>query len=201
MMIPMSWKDVDPSKIHRLFYPQVPVLITAEFEGRVAGMPAIWCMPLSFTPPLVGVAISPEHETHKIITGARAFTLNWMNFSFARQVGELGETSAKEQVNKLSSVGFETVRGPKTMQPLIREASACLECRLSEKHIIGTHELLVGEVVSASANADFADYWDFSKYNPLLYAGTLDREGKSWVFKSGRGETVIIPLKHGSQGP
>ncbi len=96
----MPWRDAEPSKVHRLFYPQVPVIITAEFKGRVGGMPAIWCMPLSFNPPLVGVAVGPEHETHKIIRSAGAFDVNWLNFTYAKQVGELGETSAKEYGNK-----------------------------------------------------------------------------------------------------
>ncbi len=192
----MPWKDVDPSRVHRLFYPQVPVVITAEFEGRVGGMPAIWCMPLSFTPPLAGVAVATEHETHKIITGAGAFAVNWLDFSYAQQVGELGEISAKQYGDKLSAVGFHTKRGPRTAQPLIQESSACLECRLREKHAVGTHDLLVGEIVAASANDDFNDYWDFSKYNPLLYAGTVNGKQKSWVFKSGRGETLTVPLKH-----
>lgn len=192
----MPWKDVDTAKIHRLFYPQVPVVITAEFEGRVGGMPAIWCMPLSFNPPLVGVAVAPEHETYRIITGAQAFVMNWLNFSYAAQVGELGETSAKAQPNKLSMVGFTMTKGRKTSQPLIQEASAIMECRLSEKHRTGTHELMVGEVVSASANDEFDDYWDFSRYNPLLYAGTVNGKGKSWLFKSGRGEILTVPLKH-----
>ncbi len=192
----MPWKDVDPAKVHRLFYPQVPIVITAEFEGQIGGMPAIWCMPLSFNPPLVGVAIAPDHETYRMITGARAFGMNWLNFSYAAQVGELGETSAKGVRNKLTAVGFTTIKGRKTSQPLIQEASAVLECRLSEKHRTGTHELVVGEVVTALANDNFDDYWDFSKYNPLLYAGTVDGTGKRWVFKSGRGETVAVPLKH-----
>ncbi len=192
----MAWKDVDPAKVHRLFYPQVPVVITAEFEGRVGGMPAIWCMPLSFKPPLVGVAVEPEHETYKMIESAQAFGANWLDFSYAEQVGELGETSAKGCENKLSAVGFRTIRGPRTSQPLIQEASAYLKCRMCEKHRTGTHELLVGEVVTATANSHFDDYWDFSKYNPLLYSGTADGTVKSWVFKSGRGETVTVPLKH-----
>ncbi len=192
----MAWKDVDPAKVHRLFYPQVPAVITAEFDGRIGGMPAIWCMPLSFNPPIVGVAIAPEHETWRIIANAQAFGVNWMNFSYAKQVGQLGETSARESQNKLSAVGFRTTRGPRTAQPLIQEASAFLECRLSERHMIGTHELLVGSVVTASANDHFEDYWDFSKYNPLLYAGTAEGKDKSWVFKSTRGETVTVPLKH-----
>jgi flavin reductase (DIM6/NTAB) family NADH-FMN oxidoreductase RutF len=192
----MLRKDVDPAKIHRLFYPQVPVIITAEHGGLIGGMPAIWCMPLSFKPPLVGVAVAPEHETYRIITGARAFGMNWLNFSYAAQVGELGETSAKDVKNKLAAAGFTVTKGEKTSQPLIQEASAVLECQLSETHHTGTHELLIGEVVGAFASDGFHDYWDFSKYNPLLYAGTVNGKGKSWVFKSIRGESAEVLLKH-----
>lgn len=192
----MPWKDVDLARVHRLFYPQVPVVISSEFDGRVGGMPAIWCMPLSFNPPLVGVAIAPEHETYRIITGARAFGINWLSFSHAGQVCELGETSAKAYTNKLSAAGFKTIKGKRTSQPLIQEASAALECRLNETHRTGTHELVVGEVVNAMANSDFVDYWNLSRYNPLLYAGTVNGKEKSWVFRSGRGKSVEVPLRH-----
>ncbi len=125
-MITMSWKSVERAKIHRLFYPQVPVVITTEFQGRIGGMPAIWCMPLSFNPPLVGVAIAPEHATYEMLVGAQAFGVNWLNFSFTKQVGELGEESAKGVRDKLSAVGLRIVKGNMTGQPLIRECGRSL---------------------------------------------------------------------------
>jgi len=195
-MIALPWKDIEPAKIHRLFYPQVPVVITTEFQGHTGGMPAIWCMPLSFNPPLVGVAIAPEHATYEMLIGAQAFGVNWLNFSFAKQVGELGANSAKEVTDKLSAVGLRIVKGNLTGQPLIRDAEGALECRLHEQHRIGTHELVVGEVVAALATESFTEYWDFSKYNPILYAGTVSDGGKCWVFRSGIGEKAVVPLKH-----
>ena len=195
-MIALPWRTVEPAKIHRMFYPQVPVVITTEFQGHIGGMPAIWCMPLSFNPPLIGVAIAPEHATYKMLIGAQAFGVNWLNFSLAKQVGDLGETSAEGIRDKLSAAGLTTVKGKLTGQPVILDAEGFLECRLHERHRIGTHELVVGEVVAASAAESFTDYWDFSKYNPMLYAGTTDIGGKSWVFRSGTGEKAIVPLKH-----
>ena len=195
-MIALPWRTVEPAKIHRMFYPQVPVVITTEFQGHIGGIPAIWCMPLSFNPPLIGVAIAPEHATYEMLIGAQAFGVNWLNFSFAKQVGELGENSAKEVTDKLSAVGLRIVKGNLTGQPLIRDAEAALECRLHEQHRIGTHELVVGEVVAASATENFTEYWDFSKYNPILYAGTVNSGGKCWVFRSGTGERAVVPLKH-----
>jgi flavin reductase (DIM6/NTAB) family NADH-FMN oxidoreductase RutF len=79
---------------------------------------------------------------------------------------------------------------------MIRDAEGVLECRLHERHRIGTHELIVGEVVAASATENFTEYWDFSKYKPILYAGTEDVGRKCWVFRSGIGEKTIVPLKH-----
>lgn len=192
----MLWKAVDPSKVHRLLYPQVPVVVTAEAEGRIGGMAAIWCVPLSFKPVLVGVAVARDHETSRIISAAGAFGVNWLEFTYAERVGELGETSAKTQSNKLAAVGLKTIRGHVTSQPLIEEASACLECRVVERHRVGTHDFLIGEVAAASANAHFSDYWDFTSYNPLLYAGTVDVERRNSVFRSIRGESLIVPLKH-----
>ncbi len=171
-------------------------MITTEFQGHIGGMPAIWCMSLSFNPPLVGVAIAPEHATYEMLIGARAFGVNWLNFSFAKQVGELGENSANVVRDKLSAVGLRVLKGNTTGQPLIRDAEAVLECRIHERHRIGTHELVVGEVVAASATESFTEYWDFSKYNPILYAGTVNIGGKSWVFRSGSGERAVVPLKH-----
>lgn len=140
--------------------------------------------------------MAPEHETYRIITGARAFGMNWVDFSYATQVAELGETSARALKNKLAAAGFTVTKGEKTSQPLIQEASAVLECQLTETHHTGSHEFLIGKVVAAFANAGFHDYWDFSKYNPLLYAGTVQGKGKNWVFKSIRGESVEVLLRH-----
>jgi flavin reductase (DIM6/NTAB) family NADH-FMN oxidoreductase RutF len=111
---------------------------------------------LNTNPPLVGVAISPEHATYKLLIGAQAFRVNWLNFSFAKQVGELGETSAKGVTDKLSAVGLEVVKRTLTGQPLIRDADGVLEFCLHERYQTGTHELVVGEVVAASATESFS---------------------------------------------
>jgi flavin reductase (DIM6/NTAB) family NADH-FMN oxidoreductase RutF len=192
----MIWNRVDLAKVHRLFYPQVSVVIMVEANGHVGAMPAIWCMPLSFNPPLIGIALAPEHETCNMIRKTRAFTINWLDYSHARQVGELGEISGREFADKLAAVKLTTVKGKGNSQPLIQQASAVLECQVREERRTGTHELITGEIVEAYAADCFRDYWDFFKYNPLLYAGTEEKEGKSWRFMSIQGTTVRMPFKH-----
>jgi len=126
----MTWNRVDRARFHRLFYPEVSVVVTVGVNGRVGAMPAIWCMPLSFDPPLIGIAIAPEHETYKMIMRAGSFVVNWLDYSHAEQVGELGEISAKEYPQKLAAAGLSVLKKEKRSQPLIEEASAVLECRM-----------------------------------------------------------------------
>ncbi len=191
-----KWRDIETSKVHRLFYPQVPVVVTVEFEGQIGGMPAIWCTPLSFDPPLIGVALAPDHQTFKMLMGARTFGINWLEYGYAKELARLGETSAKGLTNKLTSVGLKTFKGKKTAQPLIEQSSANLECRLNQNYRVGTHELIVGEVLSASARSSFDKYWNFTRYNPILYAGTTENKRKAWIFMSIRGKKTKIPYTH-----
>ncbi len=110
----MPPKDADPTKVHRLFYPQVSIVVTVVDQGGHGGMPAIWCMPLSFSPSLIGVAIASEHKTYRLISEAEAFAVNWLDFSYARQVAGLGEITGKEHLNKLLAVGLSTMKWAKT---------------------------------------------------------------------------------------
>lgn len=181
--------------MHRLFYPEVAVVLTARHEAKIGGMPAIWCMPLSFKPALVGVAVSPEHDTYNVINQAKAFAINFMDFRSAKQVAELGDITGKGLNDKLSAVGFSTIEGEATGQPLLQNAEAVLECRFVQVYPTGTHRLIVGEVLIAFANDSFRDYWDFTQYNPILYAGTENTVEQCWVFRSGRGERVTVPMK------
>jgi flavin reductase (DIM6/NTAB) family NADH-FMN oxidoreductase RutF len=69
-----------------------------EPNGFIGAMPAIWCMPLSFNPPLIGITLAPEHETCKMIKKTRAFTVILLDYSHARRVGELGEISGEDSL-------------------------------------------------------------------------------------------------------
>ena len=64
--------------------------------------------------------------------------------------------------------------GKEPRVPIIDEAAAVLECILAGRQRFGDHDLLVAEVKKASAIEDFAGYWSFSDYNPILYVGIRD---------------------------
>jgi len=173
---------VDPSKIYRLFYPAVPAIVSCRDRTLVYAMPVVSAISLSNDPPLVGVASSPEHATHKAILVVKSFSLSWLDSSQIRAIEVLG-TTPQTGVDKLESAGLKHTRGKMLDVPIIDGAAASLECTLYARQRLGDHELLVAKVQAATASEDFRDYWRFESYEPVLYAGT--RDGSFTPYKGG----------------
>lgn len=170
---------VDPSKVYRLFYPAVPVIVSCGDGGTVYAMPAVSVVSLSNDPPLVGVSSSPGHATHQAVLRAGRFSLSWVDVSFVKQLEVLGTTSHGVP-DKLRAAGLEHTRGRKLGVPIVEGAAASLECSLDARQPLGDHELLIGRVHEARATEDFKEYWRFESYRPVLYAGIQDGSFKTY---------------------
>lgn len=164
---------VELSKVYRLLYPQVPAILSCKDGRSVFAMPVVSIISISNQPPLVGVASSPDHATHKAIAEAKCFSLCWLDSSMAGAIHSLG-TRPPTSPDKLESAGLKHVRGRFLDVPIIEGAAASLECSLYARQALGDHELLVGRVQDARAIEDFQGYWRFEAYQPVLYAGTVD---------------------------
>lgn len=161
---------VDASKVYRLLYPAVPAILGCSDRSLVYAMPVVSTISLSNAPPLVGVASSPQHSTHRAIVSVGRFSLCWVDASMARALEVLG-TTPHTAADKLHAAGLEHARGKSLDVPIVEGAVAAVECTLYSRQVLGDHELLVGKVEEARATEDFQDYWRFQSYEPVLYAG------------------------------
>lgn len=169
---------LNPGKAYRLFYPQMPMIICARHSGEVGAMAANSCIPLSDSPPLVGVAIKRSSRTDKILTKSNVFSVNWIDY----RDFELMEKVAlpfNERGDKLrkSGIRYRIERGA----PIISRSRAHIICKLEKKIATGDHDFFLGRIVSASASGDFRDYWQFKAYSPLLYLGSDKKKRYSTI--------------------
>ena len=164
-------KRVAPSRVYRLLYPAVPVIVAASYEGRVSAMPAVSVISLSNEPPLIGISSSPSHATYGTIVRAKSLSVSWLDREYTGTVEALGSTSGAEVGDKLEAAGLHHSLSNPLKVPVIREASAYLTCTLAGVQRFGDHDLLVAEVREARAIADFGEYWAFGLYHPILYSG------------------------------
>ena len=163
--------DVDPSLIHRLFYPQVPLVMSAQASGRVSAMPVVSYASVSDSPPMVAVACSPLGFTCKLAVAARAFSLSVLDRGHQGKLSLLATLSGAKLKDKLTEAGLKHTVGRRLDVPVLEDSLATLECRLKSKRKTGDHQLLVAAVESAYASGAFSESWDFARYGPILYTG------------------------------
>lgn len=172
----MRPKPIDTKYSERLLYPIVPIVVTAEYKGRVGGMFAAWWSQLSFKPFMMGVGIAPERYTYKLIKYSEKFGVNFLDFRYVEETPYIGDVSERFLRDKIRKGGFEVFRGQELGVPLLIQASGAMELKVVDVVETGDHDLFIGEVVSAYATDDFTDgMWDLSRYRPLMYLGRMRR--------------------------
>jgi flavin reductase (DIM6/NTAB) family NADH-FMN oxidoreductase RutF len=176
--------QVDPSKVYRLLYPEVPAIISCDDRGMIYAMPVVSIISLSNNPPLIGFSSSAEHSTHQAIINLRCFSVSWVDASLVKALEVLG-TTPYSTGDKLHSAGLKHERGKTLNVPIIEGSVAALECSLYARQKLGDHELLVGKVQEARAVDDFQDYWRFQTYHPVLYAGIQGGSFKTYQPRPG----------------
>ena len=171
MQLPL---DVDPSLIHRLFYPQVPAIMSSKLGERVSAMPVVSYSSVSGVPPLVAVSCYPTGFTCRLAQKAGTFSLCILDRGHAAAITRLASASGAKVKDKLADAGLGYSLGARLKVPVLDESVASLECALKSKKKLGDHLLLVGRVMAAHASESFNDFWDFARYRPLLYTGWRD---------------------------
>ena len=166
---------VDFSNFHRLFYPQVPAILSASSAGRISAMPVVSYASVSVSPPLIAIACEPISYTLNLTLSSRAFSLCIVDRSGIRSMERLATKSGRDVTDKLLDAALGHGKGIKLNVPVIRRAEAVLECEVHSKTKLGDHVVLVGLVKACYASDKFRDFWDFKRYKPVLYTGW--REG------------------------
>ncbi|MFQ6014151.1 MAG: flavin reductase family protein [Anaerolineae bacterium] len=166
-------REVPLSSANRLLNNGPVVLVTAMHRGQPNVMTVAWVTPLSFDPPLVGVAISPRAFTHQMIKQSEFFVLNVPGRSLAEQVEKCGRVSGQE-VDKFAVVGLTPTDAVEVEAPWIEECLAHLECGVVNAITLGDHTLFVGRVITAWAEEEaFEETWllEEEELKPLHHLG------------------------------
>lgn len=154
-------------------YPRVPAIITAQAKGKENAMAAAWHLPISFKPPIYGVAISPKRFTYQLIAQSKEFGVNFLPFEEAELIASAGGSSG-QTVDKFQKFSIAKDKPLKTSVPILKVAYAAYECKLIDDQGYGDHRLLVGEIVAVHILREILtpeEVLDLSKVSPTLYLG------------------------------
>ena len=158
-----------PIKLFRRLSTGVYVVGVAH-QGRANAFTAAWITQVSFDPLLVALSVNPKNFSHSLLKQSRAFALNVLTteqLDLARHFG----TQSGKNIDKLAGHRWH----PGALgAPVLDNAAAYLECRITGSTPAGDHEIILAEAVGGGVIDDTAEL--------MSYAQTGDLDGSSELY-------------------
>jgi len=154
-------------------YPRVVAIVTVSCAGRKNAMAVAWHSPVSFKPPLYGIAISPKRYTYHMVNESKQFGINFMPQVEAKTIASVGGSSGSF-TDKFTEFNIAEDSAIKTEVSILREAYAAYECKVVDNRIFGDHAWIIGEIVAVHIASDLFQengIIDLNLLQPALYLG------------------------------
>jgi len=152
-----------------LLYPMPAVLVGANINEKPNFMTAAWCAIAAEKPPAVSVAIRKERYTLEGVRENGTFSINVPSTYMVKKTDYCGVYSGKK--NDKSQI-FKVFYGDLKTAPLIQECPLNLECKVIHYLNVGSHTLVVGEIIETYLSEDCLTDGkvDPGKIDPLIYS-------------------------------
>ncbi|MBU8921545.1 MAG: flavin reductase family protein [Bacteroidales bacterium] len=164
----------------------VPVWIvgTYDSEGVPNVMTASWAGICNSSPPCVTISLTEGRYSYGNIIERKAFTINIPSEKFAAESAFFGTVSGRD-FNKFDKTGLTAIKSDLVDAPYIREFPLVAECRLIHTYKVGSHVMLIGEILDIKADKSILKENgrpDIDLLKPFIYAtgsGTFHGMGKN----------------------
>lgn len=118
-------------------------VVTARHGEDETGMLASWVQQCSFVPPAISIALRRDRPLASWLTEGARFTINILDDTQTDMIAHFGRGF---EPGKPAFTGLEVDR-PQGAGPVLTDALAYLDCRVTGRYPAGDHDLLVGEVL------------------------------------------------------
>ncbi|WNY23662.1 Flavoredoxin [Methanimicrococcus hongohii] len=168
----MTFKSLGPSTA--AFPTPAWVIVTYDKNERANAMTVAWGGIVNSNPPCVAVAIQPSRYTYENVLAKREFTVCIPSEEFAAETDYFGIASGRDE-DKIAKAGLTAERAEKVNAPYIKEFPMHLECKLTDRMNLGSHFVLIGQIIDIKADEEILDHKDsieIQKLKPLVYSPT-----------------------------
>ena len=143
----MEHKEIERIMRRALVEPTVFVL-SVDANGKPNGMAAGWNMKVSYSPPMLAVALHDIKNTHKLILKSKEFVVVGPSKEKRELLEYFGSVSGKD-VDKIKESGVEMLPGTVGKTPLLKNARVNFECKLHSWVKPADHYVFFGEIKAA----------------------------------------------------
>ncbi|MBD3180350.1 MAG: hypothetical protein GF417_12670 [Candidatus Latescibacteria bacterium] len=168
----MKKKDyIEVGNPHRLLTPGPVLLITAGDGSEDNIFSVAWSTPLRKEPPMAAILSGKGHYTYRLIRKTGEFGINIPDLSMAEAVIYCGRNSGRDVDDKFAGAGLSRIPASRISAPLVAEAAARIECRISQVVDMGYSSLLIASLLRTEVRKDYysEDRWDFNDGLKLIH--------------------------------
>ena len=143
-------------KAGALLAPLPPALVTVSDGERDNVLTVGWTGILATHPATTYVSIRPSRHSHELLLKSGEFVIHLPSARLARQVDYFGTFTGKK-VDKFEKCGFTQELADTVGAPRIAECPVALECRVTERVPLGSHDMFLAEILSVAVDEELFD--------------------------------------------
>lgn len=166
----MSKVDFKPGN---MLYPLPVIMVScADKKGNTDIVTIAWAGTVCSTPPMVSISVRPERYSHGMIEETGEFTINLTTRELTRATDLCGVKSGRD-VNKWELTGLTPVAGTTVSCPYIQESPVNIECKVTQKLALGSHDMYLAEVTGVHVDDKYMDEkgtFHLDQADPIAYS-------------------------------
>ncbi len=150
-MTKQTWKG------STLLNPAPPVLVSCGDMEHPNMITIAWTGTICTQPSMVSISVRPERHSYKQIVESGQFVINLPTESLVRAIDWCGVRSGRDY-DKFAEMGLHATPSQVLEGcPVLEESPVNLECKVTQIIPLGTHDLILAEVVAVNVDESLLD--------------------------------------------
>lgn len=127
-------------------------VVSTILGAKTNALTVAWVSRVSYSPPLVMIAIGKTRYSHEMIKESGVFAVNVLSAADIETARHFGLKSGRK-TDKFKGFRYGTKA---TGSPVLDDCIAWMDCRVVSKHDAGSHTIFIGEVLDGAVKRDEA---------------------------------------------
>lgn len=160
-------------KAGNMLYPLPAVLVSvADRAGKTNLLTLAWTGTICSEPPMVSISVRPERYSHHMIEETGEFVINLTTEDLVYATDYCGVKSGKD-VDKWKEMNLTPIPAEHVKAPMVAQSPVNLECRVTQKLELGSHDMFIAEVLAVHVDDQYMDEsgrFNLNDAKPLVYS-------------------------------
>ena len=127
-----------------------------ELQGRPNIITVAWAGTVCTNPPMLSISVRPERYSYHMIEKSGEFVVNLTTERLVKATDYCGVRSGRD-VDKFKEMHLTPLASREVLCPGIAESPVNIECRVRQITPLGSHNMILADVVAVTIDDDYMD--------------------------------------------